>query len=204
MRLNQKVSIKKLKKRVRYIAGVDVARNQRRLFGAVVVLKFPELEVLEYTWAHAVEKLPYIPGYLSFREIPVILRAYKKLKKKPDLILVDGQGIAHPRRFGLATHLGVLLGVPTIGCAKSHLFGDYKLPGIKRGAFEFLKVNEEMIGLVLRTRDGVKPLFISPGHLVELEDCQNFVLGSAIKYRIPEPLRIAHMLATKKARGFDV
>ena len=204
MRLNSRVRIEKLKNRIKYIAGVDVGRNQTMLFGAVVVLSFPELQILESTWAKVQERLPYIPGYLSFREVPVILRAYKKLKRRPELILVDGQGIAHPRRFGLATHLGVLLDLPTIGCAKSHLWGDYQMPALRRGSFEFLRFNGERIGLVLRTRDGVKPLFVSPGHRVDFEDCRDYVLNSTTRYRIPEPLRQAHRLATERARGWDV
>jgi deoxyribonuclease V len=143
--------------------------------------------------------MPYIPGFLSYRELPVLKKAFKKVTLEPDVILDDGQGIAHPRRLGLASHLGVVLGLPTIGCAKSHLFGQYDMPGATRGMYTVMKDGDEKIGIVLRTRDNVKPLFVSPGHLVSADDCLSVVLKATTRYRIPEPIRYAHRMARLKA-----
>ncbi len=143
--------------------------------------------------------MPYIPTFLAFRELPVILKAYKKLTIEPDLILVDGQGIAHPRFCGVATHLGVILNKPTIGCAKSHLIGEFTMPGGNRGDFSPIKWHNKKIGIVLRTKDNVKPLFISPGNLVDFDDCRRYVLATTLGYRIPEPIRQAHIMAKRYA-----
>lgn len=181
------------------IAGADVAVKNRRLVGAVVLFSYPELKLLETAWAGSGEKFPYIPNFLAFREMPLILRAYKKLSKKPDLILVDGQGIAHPRRCGIATHLGVVLNKPTIGCAKTHLFGDFKMPGKKKGDWELIRCDGEKIGVVLRTKENIRPVFVSPGNKVDFSDCIKYILTTA-RYRIPEPIRYAHMLANEIMR----
>jgi len=133
----------------------------------------------------------------------VLIKCYKKIRNKPDLMLVDGQGIAHPRALGLASHLGVLLNTPTIGCAKSRLCGEFVDPNNPRGSCELLRVGDETIGLVLRTRDKTKPLFISPGHLVDFEDCRKYVLSSGNRYRIPEPIRFAHKTAGEEARAYE-
>lgn len=146
------------------------------------------------------EGLPYVSGFLSFRELPVMTRAYRRLEKIPQLMMVDGQGIAHPRKLGLASHAGVVLELPTIGCAKSHLYGCYSMPGQERGAYEYLTAHGRRIGLVLRTRSRVKPLFVSPGHLTGLGDCRRIVLATT-KYRIPEPLRCAHRKAGHRAKS---
>lgn len=199
-KLAHKFKLEKLARVVNYIAGVDVAISHDRLVGCICVFTFPELELLEHACAHAPDCVPYIPGFLSFREIPVILQCYKKLKRKPDLILVDGQGIAHPRGLGLATHLGIILKTPTIGCAKSHLFGEYHIPDPHKGSYEYLVTETKKIGLVLRTREDVNPLFVSPGHLVDFDDCREYVLASVTKYRIPSPLRYAHQIAGETAR----
>ncbi len=200
LRLAKKLRLEKVKNKVSYIAGVDVAVTPDRLIGCIGVFSFPALDLIEYSCAQAANTMPYIPGFLSFREIPVILRCYKKLRKKPDLLLVDGQGIAHPRALGLASHLGVILNRPTIGCAKSHLFGDYEMPEPTKGSYGVITHGKKKIGLVLRTRDNINPLFISPGNLVDFEDCQKYVLESLTKYRIPGPLRFAHRTAGEKAR----
>ncbi|UCG91295.1 MAG: endonuclease V [candidate division WOR-3 bacterium] len=199
-KLAQRVRIKKIHGTVQYIAGVDVAQKAELLFGCIGVFEFPSLYVVDEAFAQASSTFPYIPGFLSFREIPVIVKTYKKLRKKPDLILVDGQGIAHPRRLGLASHVGVMLGVATIGCAKSHLYGDYTVPRLGRGRYTYIRDGKKRIGIVLRTRKNVRPLFVSPGNLVDMSDCRNFVLASTTKYRIPEPLRYAHTMAREKAR----
>ncbi|MEO0137186.1 MAG: deoxyribonuclease V [candidate division WOR-3 bacterium] len=178
------------------IAGIDVANKEQILIAGIVILTYPQLELIETTWAADKAPLPYIPNFLAFREMPVILKAYHKLKHKPDLIFIDGQGIAHPRRCGIATHLGVILDKPVIGCAKSHLFGEFVMPGRKRGDWRFLLDDGQIIGVVLRTRDGVRPVFVSPGHRVDFLDCINYVLNTS-RFRIPEPTRLAHIFAEK-------
>jgi deoxyribonuclease V len=144
--------------------------------------------------------MPYVPGFLSYRELPVLVKAYKKLEIRPDIMLIDGQGIAHPRGLGLAAHLGVVLNVPAIGCAKSPLYGTFSMPGAKRGSHRVIRSGRQSIGVVLRTRDNVKPLFVSPGHLVDIHDSLRIVLRAARGYRLPEPIRYAHKMAGKFAR----
>ena len=202
VRLAKKIRVEKIKHEVNYIAGIDVAVTPDFLIGCIGVFSFPGLDLAEYTHAKIANTVPYIPGLLSFREIPVILKCYTKLAKKPDLLLVDGQGIAHPRAIGFASHLGVILNRPTIGCAKSHLYGSYDMPKRTKGSYTLLRDKEKRIGLVLRTRDNINPLFVSPGHLVCNEDCRNYVLSSITKYRIPEPIRFAHKTAGERARAY--
>ena len=200
-----KVRVAKIRDKVDRIGGVDVAVVKDTLVGCVCVLEYPTLELLEYTCSAQRAAMAYIPGYLSFREIPVLLKCYRKLKVKPDLILVDGQGIAHPRALGLASHLGVVLGKPTIGCAKSHLYGTYEAPNEKRGAYApIFTPGDKKIGWVLRTRNAIHPVFVSPGHLVDLDDCRTYVLNTATRYRLPEPIRFAHRLAGERARRLHV
>lgn len=198
--LKQKVKIAPLIKKPRFIAGVDAAFSNSVVIGVACLYKYPELISIED--AHAVTKVlfPYIPGFLSFREGPVVIKAIKKLKVKPDIVLFDGQGIAHPEKFGIASHIGVLLDITSIGCAKSRLVGDYELPGIKRGQWNSLRYNNEIIGAVLRTRDNIKPIFVSPGHRIDLKNSIEVVLKCILKYRVPEPLRRADHLS-KKVKG---
>lgn len=183
------------------IAGVDISVNRTRekATGAVVVLSFPELEVVE-TSVIVTGKLgfPYIPGLLTFREAPLILEACEKLVSKPDLILIDGQGIAHPRRMGLASHLGLFLGIPTIGCAKSRLCGKHEEPDVKPGSHAELIDGDEIIGVVLRTKAGVKPVYVSIGHKIDLQNAMYWVLECCHGYRLPEPCRLAHLAAGGK------
>jgi deoxyribonuclease V len=166
----------------------------------VGVFDFPALSLLCASHARLRAAIPYVPGFLSYRELPVLLKAFRKLREKPDVTLVDGQGIAHPRGLGLASHLGVVLGIATVGCAKSHLYGTYTEPAAKRGACTVMKGAHGSIGLVIRTRDNVKPLYVSPGHLVDMGDCLRIVLGATKKYRLPEPIRYAHRMAGIVAR----
>ncbi len=181
----------------RYIAGVDISVNRfsKTGTGAVVVLNYPALQVVEVQVVKDLITFPYVPGLLSFRETPLLLSAFKTLKITPDIIMVDGQGIAHPRRCGIASHLGLLLNMPTIGCAKSRLCGEYENPGIKAGSFAELKDNGEVIGAVLRTRDNVKPLYISIGHMIDLPAAIKWVIACCRGYRLPEPTRLAHQAA---------
>ena len=184
---------------LRFAAGLDCAfsGDKKRIGAVIVVLSFPELEVVETVHATGPADFPYIPGLLSFREAPVCLEAARKLKQQPDVFLVDGQGIAHPRRMGLASHLGLFLNTPTVGCAKSRLTGVFDEPEEEKGNFSKLKDKHEVIGAVVRTRSRVKPLFVSVGHLCRLEDAIDVTLRCTTKYRLPEPTRLAHQQVTR-------
>jgi len=176
------------------VAGADVSYNLRspRLYAAVVVVSARTWEPIDRSGIVADAKFPYVPGLLSFREAPAVLEAFDGLKTRPDVLVCDGQGIAHPRRLGLASHLGLWLGLPTIGCAKSWLCGDYEEPGPDRGDWSPLTDGGETIGAVLRTRTRVKPLFVSSGHLCNLESAIAVTLAASPTYRIPIPTRLAH------------
>jgi len=163
--------------------------------GAVVVLRLPELTVVESTVAEERVEFPYVPGFLSFREAPLLLAAWERLNLTPDLVVVDAQGIAHPRRLGLASHLGLFLDVPTVGCAKSILCGRHGDLGEDPGASAFLLDNGEVIGAALRTKRGTKPVYVSIGHKVDLETALHWVMACCHGYRIPEPTRLAHLAA---------
>ncbi len=181
----------------RFIAGVDISAGKTREIatGAVVVLNYPELRLVETKVARGKLNFPYIPGLLSFRESPLILDACQQLTITPDLILVDGQGIAHPRRMGLASHLGLFLNTPTIGCAKSRLCGSHEMPGEKLGSYAEVIDNGETIGAALRTKLGVKPVYVSIGHKVDLNTAIYWVMNCCRGYRLPEPTRLAHLAA---------
>lgn len=180
-----------------YIAGVDVSVSRWAKEGtaAVVVLSYPDLELVEVQVVTGRLDFPYVPGLLTFREAPLTLAACEKLKVAPDLFIVDGQGIAHPRRIGLASHLGLCLDVPTIGCAKSRLIGEHAAPGKEAGSYTELSDNGEVIGAALRTRSGVKPVFVSIGHRISLPSAIDWVMACCRGYRIPEPTRLAHQAA---------
>ena len=181
----------------RFIAGVDIAVNKEEgmATGAVVVLNYPELELVETKVVNGKLDFPYIPGLLSFRESPLILAACERLTLTPDLILVDGQGLAHPRRMGLACHLGLFLNTPTIGCAKSRLCGSHGEPGAEPGSYAELMDKDEVIGAALRTKLGVKPVYVSIGHKVDLQTAIRWVPKCCRGYRLPEPTRLAHLAA---------
>lgn len=179
------------------IAGVDISSPDSRGIGrgAVVVLNYPELNLVEVKTVEREVAFPYIPGLLSFREAPLILAACEELSSVPDLVLVDGQGIAHPRRFGLASHLGLFLDVPTIGCAKSILCGAHKPVGEKVGSYAELVDNDQVIGSALRTKLGTKPIYVSIGHKISLNSAIKWVLNCCRGYRLCEPTRLAHLAA---------
>jgi len=183
---------------IRSVAGVDVGfeDNGRITRAAVAVLSFPGLQPVTHAIARRKTTFPYIPGLLSFREIPAVLAALRRLTIAPDLLLCDGQGYAHPRRFGIACHLGVITGLASIGVAKTRLIGEYALPANRKGAWTALTQNGEIIGAVLRTRESVKPLFISTGHRVGLESSIAYTLACTPRYRLPETTRRAHALAS--------
>ena len=186
---------------VRTVAGADIALQEKTGYAAFIVYSFPALEEIERVSSEGELKFPYVPGLLAFREIPLLLQAYQKLHQRPDLILVDAHGWAPPRRAGMACHLGLLLDVPSIGCAKSVLIGEYKMPASKRGSASPLIDHGEQIGVALRTRDGVSPVFVSVGHRVSLPAAVRLVLGCSDGYRIPKPQREAdHWVKELKKR----
>ncbi|MCU0498785.1 MAG: deoxyribonuclease V [Anaerolineae bacterium] len=180
---------------IKRVAGVDVSVQEGESQAAVVVLSFPELRMIETVLARQPTPFPYIPGLLSFREAPALLEAFERLQNVPDVFIFDGMGRAHPRRMGIAAHLGLWLARPTIGCGKTHLIGAYDPVPPERGGYSELRDRDEVIGAVLRTRDRVKPVFISPGHLIDLPSAIAITLACTRKYRLPEPIRQAHHAA---------
>lgn len=194
-RLRTRVTRTRTFGRVRTVAGVDVSVKNDRACAAFVVMTWPKLEVVETATADQPVAFPYIPGLLSFREMPVLEAAFSRLATRPDLLMVDGQGFAHPRRIGLACHLGVTLDLPSIGCGKTRLVGEHRDPRDVRGARAVLRHEGETIGCVLRTRAGVKPLYISIGHRIDLDTAVRYVLRAAPRFRLPEPQRAAHRAA---------
>ena len=194
------------------VAGVDVSydfipnrftkrkKASEELYAAVVVLELPSLRVLESVTIADRAVFPYVPGLLSFRELPPLLEAFRRLRTTPDAVLVDGQGMAHPRRCGLASHLGLVLDLPAVGCAKSRLIGEYREPGWRRGSASDLYDGSEIIGRVLRTRDRVAPLFVSVGHKIALDVAVALVLECAPRFRLPETTRQAHTLVNQVRR----
>ncbi len=197
--LRRRLRLTPLKRPVRLVAGADVSysKGSPDLFAAVVILSLPNLEVVETRTTKAKAGFPYLPGLLSFRELPPLLDAFKRLRTVPDAVICDGQGIAHPRRFGLASHLGLLLDLPTVGCAKSLLVGNYREPAGRRWSRRDLIHEGEVIGQVLRTREAVKPVFVSPGHKIDLEGSVTLVRQCIGRFRLPETTRHAHSLVNK-------
>lgn len=185
---------------VRYVAGADLSPpdDQGYVLCGVVVLNLPSLTVAEVKTARGKPGFPYVPGLLSFREAPLVLEALGRLETRPDLLLADGQGLAHPRRFGLACHLGLLADLPTIGCAKSLLVGAYGPLGTEKGAWVPLEHRGDVVGAALRTRQDVSPLYVSIGHKVDLPSAVHWALACCTRYRIPEPTRLAHFAAAGK------
>lgn len=197
-KLRQKIELKKWQSRLRLIAGVDASFKKGKAIGAVVVLDYPGFKIIEQVRQVSRISYPYIPGLLTFREGPVIEKCFKSLKNKPDIIVFDGQGIAHPRNMGIATHMGILLDKPTVGCAKTWLYGNYEEPKSKRGTFSYLfDRKRKKIGAVLRTKDMIKPVFVSPGHKMDIDSSIRLILMCTGRYRLPEPLRLAHQLTQK-------
>ena len=191
------VRLEDLPRQPRLVGGADASydRVDQRIYGALTVFTYPGLTLVEEAALDGPCPFPYIPGLLSFREAPIIVEIWKKLAHAPDVLLVDGQGIAHPRGLGIAAHLGLLLDVPTIGVAKSKLVGEGEEPGKEAGAAAPLFWQGEVVGFILRTRRDIRPLFVSPGHRVSLADCREIALGCVRGYRLPEPLRRADCLS---------
>ena len=203
--LRGKLKAVPLPKYIRYVAGADVSFNkfEKDVYAGIIVLAYPDLVPVEHAVVKTEVDFPYIPGYLSFREIPPLMQCWKKLKTRPDLVVVDGHGIAHPRRLGIAAHFGLATGVPTMGAAKNILHGSYEEPGVKKDSYAYIvdpKTNEH-IGVALRTKDKVKPMLISPGHLNTVEDALRMAMTLVRKHKLPEPTRFAHNLVNDFRTG---
>lgn len=197
--LRDKVEVVPFRKLPEYVAGVDAAFADDMVTAVASLFTYPGMEHREDAVLREKTRFPYIPGYLIFREGSAIVKAVKTLKTPPDVILFDGQGIAHPRGIGIASHIGVILRRPTIGCAKSRLVGEFAEPGRETGDWVYLSHNGLRVGAVLRTRRGVKPVFVSPGHMIDILSSVKVVMGCATGYRIPEPLRRADLLSRRLA-----
>ncbi|RNI31592.1 endonuclease V [Rufibacter latericius] len=189
--LRRQVVLQKPQFELKLLAGCDSSFIGENILSVFVVLKYPELELVESVWHYGEVELPYIPGFLAFREAPNLVKAYGKLQHEPDLIMVDGHGIAHPRRLGIASQLGVLLNKPTMGVAKKVLTGKHEEPFMEKGSITPLTHRGEHIGNVIRTKDKVKPVFVSPGHLMDLESATALALQTVLKHKLPEPTRLA-------------
>lgn len=193
--LAQQIDVARPLQKCELIAGADCSYNRRspKLYAAVVVLRISDGSIVETQGAVGESPFPYIPGLLSFREAPIVLQAFAKLKHRPDVVMCDGQGFAHPRRFGLACHLGLWLKIPCFGCAKTRLIGEHDEPGPDAGDTAPLRDKDEIVGNVVRTKKKTKPVFVSPGNLIDLKSAVRWMLASCRGYRIPEPTRQAHL-----------
>jgi deoxyribonuclease V len=197
--LRRRVKLIPLPRPPRLVAGVDAIcdRQDQRIFGAVALYRYPELELVAEAGVAGECPFPYRTGLLSFREVPILLAALQRLTERPDVVLVDGQGIAHPRGLGLATHLGLVADMPTIGVAKSRLIGEGQEPDLAAGSYNPLIWQGKMVGLVLRTQKGIKPLYLSPGYRITLPECLEITLACVTKYRLPQPVRQADLLSRR-------
>ncbi len=196
--LRERIILKPTFPEVKIIGGGDVAysKDEHLLFGTFVALSFPGLEIIEIATGIGKIEFPYIPGLFAFREGPILIRCFQKLTKKPDLVIFDGHGIDHPRGIGLASHMGLWFDLPSIGCAKAPLSQKFRLPGPSKGSYALIRRKGKVAGAVLRTRKHVKPVFVSPGHRIDLLTSIRFILAGCRRFRIPEPLRQAHHAAT--------
>lgn len=201
--LAAEVNLRPLERRPGLVAGLDAAYASGHTFAAACLFTYPELEAVEEAVVCEPTRFPYVPGYLSLREGPALAAAVMRLRRPPDLLIVEGQGVAHPARAGLASIVGVRLGLPAVGCAKSRLVGEYLPPGSEKSSWSSLVYRDEIVGAVLRTKTGCRPLFVSPGHLISLADCVEVIMGSVRRCRLPEPLRAAHRFSGESARGFE-
>ncbi len=197
--LSDRVRIVPLASTPRFVAGVDAAFLDGLVLAAACLFTYPEMELVETSRAVLKVRFPYVPGLLGFREGPAVVKAVKGLARRPDLLFLDGQGIAHPAGMGLASHAGLVLDMPTIGCAKSRLVGEYREPGRKKGRSTPLLYKGRQVGSVLRTKDGIRPVFISPGHRIDFEDSVRMALSCSKGFRIPEPTRVAD-IETKRLK----
>jgi len=201
--LREKVNLQPIDYPVNIIAGADISFNKfsTTVYAGIVLLDFPSLQPLGYSLVKKEVHFPYVPGYLAFREVPALLDAWEQLPFKPDVLVVDGHGIAHPRRMGIAAHFGVLADTPALGCAKKVLCGKFEEPGLTKGSFSPLIHKEEIIGAALRTKVKVKPVFVSPGNKIDLQGAMSIINQCVGKYRIPEPTRLAHNTVNEFRKG---
>lgn len=202
-KLRSQISLEKLDAVPKWIAGADISfnRGSNMMHAAIVVLRLADLEPVALSLASDETPFPYIPGLLAFRELPVLWKAWQKLQLKPDVLILDGHGLAHPRRMGIATHFGIEIDWPTMGCAKNILTGTYQKVGPEKGDTAALVDGDEQIGIVLRSRTSVKPIYISPGHQLSFKDARAIAMQSLTKYKLPRTTRLAHQWANKLRRG---
>lgn len=201
--MRNKIVLQPLEKNIQYIAGADISLNLDSdiAYAGIIVLDYKTLQPVAHATAISKLTFPYIPGLLSFREIPALMEAWERIPLHPDVVMVDGHGIAHPRRMGIATHFGLLIDTPTLGCAKKILAGKYVMPLPEKGNYTEIKYGNEVLGYAFRTRTHVKPVFISPGHLITHKESLHIAQYCAVKYRLPEPTRLAHQLVNQLRRG---
>jgi deoxyribonuclease V len=185
------------------IGGADISLNlySTTIYAGIILLSFPSLQPVAFSLLKSETRFPYVPGYLAFREVPALVQAWQQIPQKPDLLLVDGHGIAHPRRMGIATHFGIVTGQPAMGCAKKILCGKYEAPGEQRGASSAILDREEQIGYAFRSKAKTAPVFVSPGHRIGMDNCLQVIRQCIGKYRIPEPTRLAHELVNRFRKG---
>jgi len=205
-KLKDNIVISPLNRDVQFVGGADVSfdKGSNLVFAAIVILQLPDLTIVERKGVSEIVEFPYILGLLAFREGPPVIHSWEKIQSKPDVMMFDAQGIAHPRRMGLATHIGLYLDIPSVGCAKSVLVGQYQEPGEKVGEFTLLEYKDGVVGAAVRTKYRVNPVFVSIGHKVELSDAVNLVLQCSGGYRIPEPTRQAHLAVNKLRQGESI
>jgi len=210
--MRKQLILKPFEKKIKTIAGADISFNKfsSTVFAGIIVLSYPEMEILSYSLIEAETTFPYVAGYLAFREIPSLLQAWEQLPEKPDVLVLDGQGITHPRKMGIASHFGVLENQAAIGCAKSMMYGKLEDLGLDKNSFAAITdKEEELLGYALRTKNAVKPIYISPGNLITAEESLEIIKNCVGRYRIPEPTRLAHELVNsfrtgKLAAGFHL
>ena len=202
-RLRDRVTLAPLPEEIEIVAGADISYNRYSdvLHAGFVLIRLPDLEVVETAGVTLTVKFPYVPGLLSFRETPPLVEAWKLVKTRPDVVVLDGQGLAHPRRFGIACHVGLLFDVPTIGCAKTLFVGEFEPPDEAAGSHSPLVDRGEVVGAVVRTKDRVQPVFVSPGHMADVESATALALRCTGRYRIPVPTRLAHLFVNALRRG---
>jgi deoxyribonuclease V len=201
--LRAEVNIAERKLDIHTVAGADISLNlySSTIYAGIILLSFPQLQPVAYSLVKAETHFPYIPGYLAFREVPALVRVWEQMEIKPDVLIVDGHGIAHPRRMGIAAHFGTVTQQPSIGCAKKILFGKYEEPGLEYGASTPIIDKQEQIGYAFRSKGKTAPVFISPGNLIGMENSLQVIRQCTGKYRIPEPTRLAHELVNKFRKG---
>lgn len=201
--LREQITIQPLQGMVKTVGGADISydKNSESVYAGIYILSYPNLSEIARCGISTRVDFPYVPGLLAFRELPPLEKAWNLLKIKPDVLIMDGHGIAHPRRMGIATHFGIIADQPTIGCAKNILIGDYEEPDSGKGSFSYIKEEGECIGIVLRSRTKVRPIFVSPGHKVSFRDSRKIVMQCLTKYKLPKTTRMAHNFVNRLRRG---